>query len=73
MSATPVEGDLLVDRTIDTIKVKTAFQFLTEQALSKSAADWSKPSGVSEPGYRRRGKRGHKPRQEGRHRPNTGA
>ena len=43
-----VEGDLLVERTIGGIKVKTAFQLLKQLALSKPAADWSKLSGISE-------------------------
>ncbi|MEK6715810.1 MAG: molybdopterin-dependent oxidoreductase [Candidatus Omnitrophota bacterium] len=42
----PVEGDLFVEREINGVKVKSAFQLLYEQAMSKSIEEWAVICGV---------------------------
>ena len=42
----PVEGELFYDGEIKGIKVKTAFQLLTDYANSKTLEDWAAESGI---------------------------
>ncbi|HEX8012413.1 MAG TPA: molybdopterin dinucleotide binding domain-containing protein [Casimicrobiaceae bacterium] len=45
--ATPVEGELLADTTIQGIRAKTAFQLLWESAASRTLAEWEALSGIA--------------------------
>ncbi|MDQ7843943.1 MAG: molybdopterin-dependent oxidoreductase [Armatimonadota bacterium] len=45
-TTTPVEGDLLVSTEVAGIKVKTAFQVLTDQAHQKTMAQWAQIAGL---------------------------
>jgi anaerobic selenocysteine-containing dehydrogenase len=43
----PIRGDLLVDTTIEGIRVKSALQIVKDSANSKTIAEWSKICGIS--------------------------
>lgn len=43
---TPVEGDLLVDTTVNEIKVKSALQLLWESASSRTLDEWAELCGI---------------------------
>ncbi|MFQ5537236.1 MAG: molybdopterin-dependent oxidoreductase [Gemmatimonadota bacterium] len=45
-TSTPVEGELFVDRTVRGIPVKSAFQLLKEEALSRSYEEYEEITGI---------------------------